>query len=138
MCTSMGIMDKGRLLKSGTIESILNARPHSTLYLNVIAGEETLVSMLEQSPLVSQVVKKDSAFVVDFTGDIEDEAELLKALVLADVGVTSFRKVAASMEDTLIELVSPDEGADDDAATAGPENFDSAESIESKEALNND
>ena len=135
MCTSIGIMDKGRLLKSGTIESILNSRPHSTLSLNVIAGEENLTAVLEENPLVSQVVKKDGVFVVDFTGDVEDEAELLKALILADISVTSFRKVAASMEDTLIELVSPDGHVERDKVIVSDENI---ESDPSTEATNND
>lgn len=109
MCTSMGIMNKGKLLKSGTMENILQTRPINTIYLDAIAGLDTIASILEQSEFVSDVVKKDTSFVIEFTGNLEDEAELLKELILADIKVTSFSKLAATMEDTLIELVTPDE-----------------------------
>lgn len=110
MCTSMGIMNKGKLLKSGSMENILHTRPINTIYLDAIAGLDTISSILEQSEFVSDVMKKDTSFVIEFTGNLEDEAELLKELILADIKVTSFSKLAATMEDTLIELVTPDEG----------------------------
>lgn len=109
MCTSMGIMNKGKLLKSGPLEEILHTRPINTIYLDAIAGLDTIAAILEQSEFVSEVVKKDTSFVIEFTGDLEDEAQLLKELILADIKVTSFSKLAATMEDTLIELVNPDE-----------------------------
>lgn len=111
MCTSMGIMNKGKLLKSGSMENILHTRPINTIYLDAIAGLDTISSILEQSEFVSDVMKNDTSFVIEFTGNLEDEAELLKELILADIKVTSFSKLAATMEDTLIELVTPDEGS---------------------------
>jgi ABC-2 type transport system ATP-binding protein len=129
MCTSMGIMDKGRLLKSGTIESILHTLPVSKLYLSAIDGDDSLASMLEGNQFVSRVVAKDTSFIIEFTGDVEDEAELLRELVLAGIKVTSFSKVAASMEDTLIELVTPAKLADDDT---------SGENIEIEELANDE
>lgn len=111
MCTSMGIMNKGKLLRSGALEDILHTRPINTIYLDAIAGLDTIASILERSEFVSDVVKNDTSFVIEFTGALEDEAALLKELILADIKVTSFRKLAATMEDTLIELVGPDDVA---------------------------
>ncbi|NQV70175.1 MAG: ABC transporter ATP-binding protein [Pseudohongiella sp.] len=109
MCTSMGIMNKGKLLRSGPLEDMLHTRLVNTIYLDAIAGLDTIASILEQSEFVADVVIKGSAFIIEFTGDVEDEAALLRKLILADIKVISFSKLAATMEDTLIELVSPDD-----------------------------
>ena len=118
MCTSMGIMHKGELLRSGPIEDILSVRPTNNIYLSTLAGVDRVSGILDQNRFVAQVVQRESTFIIEFTGSDADEAELLRNLVLAGIKVTSFSKKAASMEDTLIDLVSPDELA---GSTGDPE-----------------
>lgn len=108
MCTSMGIMHKGKLLRSGPIADILSAQPTNHIYFSALTGIDSIPGVLEQNQFVAQVVKRDTTFIIEFTGSDADEAGLLRDLVLAGVELTSFSKKVASMEDTLIDLVSPD------------------------------
>lgn len=127
MCTSVGIMHKGKLLKSGAINSILHDRPVSRLYLSALTEEVNLMPTLEANTMITSIEKIEEAFVLNFTGGSEDEAELLRSLVLADIRVTSYSKMAATMEDTLIELVSPDETAN---ANSEAEKHNSVDTLE--------
>ena len=111
MCTSIGIMDRGKLIKSGAITSILNAHPIKNIYLSAIAEAQSVIATLKESQFVTDVVQRDELFIIEFTGGDEDEAELLKNLILAGIKVTSFGKKTASMEDTLIALVSPQDSS---------------------------
>ncbi len=113
MCTSLGIMHKGELVKTGDLDSILIEHPTSTRCLTVMLSNDaqetaTIDAILAAHDAVGDVARKEETFVLNFIGDEAAEAALLKELVLAGIAVTSFSREAATMEDVLINLVSPD------------------------------
>jgi hypothetical protein len=68
----------------------------------------TVLSILEESEWVTDVVQEGAVFVMSFSGGEAEESALLRALILADVRVTSFSRESASMEDVLIKIVGHD------------------------------
>lgn len=54
------------------------------------------------------MVQEGAVFVMSFSGGEVEKSALLKALILADVRVTSFSRESASMEDVLIKMVGHD------------------------------
>lgn len=117
MCTSLGIMHKGALVKSGDKASLLIDHPVHTRTLSILSRHseqdaQTVVSILNSSAHVADVARQDMVFVLSFSGDEEAEASLIRELVTAEIKVTSFSREAASMEDVLIKLVSPLQDAD--------------------------
>ncbi len=112
MCTSLGIMHKGALVKSGDKASLLIEHPVHTRTLSILPQDikdrrEAVMSLLTNSDHVTDVVQQDAVFVMNFSGDEAAEADLLRELVMADIRVTSFSRESASMEDVLIKLVTP-------------------------------
>lgn len=117
MCTSLGIMHKGALVRSGDKASLLTDHPVLTRTLSILPTAtqqdiETTQSILDNSEFVADVAQQDLVFVLSFSGDEEAEARLLKELVMANIPVTSFSRESASMEDVLIKLVSPSHEAE--------------------------
>ncbi|MBT72551.1 MAG: hypothetical protein CMQ15_11035 [Gammaproteobacteria bacterium] len=113
MCTSIGIMHKGELVKTGDINNILidhpiNTRCLTALMSDAVQDSETINAILTANDFVEDVAQQGDTFVLGFCGDQSAEAELLKELVLQGIRVTSFSRESATMEDVLISLVSPD------------------------------
>ena len=114
MCTSLGIMHKGALVKSGDKASLLVEHPVHTRTLSILPQDvsdrnDSIMSILDSSEHVTDVAQQDAIYVMNFNGDEEAEACLLRELVMADIRVTSFSRESASMEDVLIKLVSPNQ-----------------------------
>lgn len=112
MCTSLGIMHKGELVKTGDKAALLVKHPVLTRSITVLMENPereiaNVTAVLEASDQVSDIANKDNVFVIGFSGDEAAEAGLLRELVDAGVQVTSFSRETASMEDVLIKLVSP-------------------------------
>ena len=114
MCTSLGIMHKGELVKTGDKASLLVDHPMQTRSLTALLEDYTkdggaVIAVLEANEYVSEIVHEGGAFVMTFSGDELAESDLLRQLIDAGVKVTSFSRETASMEDVLIKLVSPDQ-----------------------------
>ncbi|PCH59021.1 MAG: multidrug ABC transporter ATP-binding protein, partial [SAR86 cluster bacterium] len=92
MCTSVGIMDKGVLLKSGAIEAVLNESSASSIQLSVLSGQETALKLLAASVNVIEVKQHSGGISFNFSSDEAGLAELLQALIAAGVKVTGFYK----------------------------------------------
>lgn len=116
MCTSVGIMNHGKLLKSGSIDTVLQDRPISQIHIGVLNAENTALSLaelLQNHELIAEVEKTDSGFLVALTGGASEAADLLRSLIIAEFPITSFSKQSATMEDTLIGLVDSKESSHD-------------------------
>lgn len=117
MCTSLGIMHRGELVKTGDKAALLIEHPVLTRSLTVLMENPeqesaNVQSVLQASEHVSDVANEGNIFVIGFSGDESAEAELLKELIEAGIKVTSFSRESASMEDVLITLVSPTDDQD--------------------------
>ncbi|MCG8415178.1 MAG: ABC transporter ATP-binding protein [Pseudomonadales bacterium] len=117
MCTSLGIMHKGELVKTGNKASLLVEHPVHTRSLTALLEDFTIdggrvITVLEANEHVSEIVHEGGAFVISFSGDEIAEAELLRELIEAGVKVTSFSRETASMEDVLVKLVAPEQQAE--------------------------
>ncbi len=99
-CTSMAVMERGRLVVSGTIDEV-RARLSQELVLNVevIGGAEEFLRELRQDPLVGGIERRNGAFRVSYRGDRAQAADLLGTLVRAGVRVAAFAPVKEGLEE---------------------------------------
>jgi len=135
MCTSVGIMNHGRLLKSGSIDTVLEDQPVSQIYIGTFNYNDSdkdigngssdsisqptlsLADTLSNHELVSAVERIENGFSIELSGNSEIEAALLRELIFAGFPINSFSKQAATMEDTLIGLVDSDSTDRESAAS---------------------
>ena len=118
MCTSLGIMHKGELVKTGDKAALLVDHPAQTIGMTILLNNSaddlaTAMSVLDNNNHVTDIAHEAAVFVLAFSGNDVEEAELLRELIMAGVRVTSFSRESASMEDVLIKLVSPDDSVQD-------------------------
>ena len=105
-CTSIGIMEKGAMVRSGRIEEVTAAaNPARDIRLSWIGDNaEGIQRELSASPQISNVQINGSAGTFQFAGSEEDLAALLAKLVSSGVRVKSFSEIKQTVEDLYMKL----------------------------------
>ncbi len=105
LCDSVGIIEKGRLVASGSLDEISRrVRQGRTLRLKVLSNRDEAEAILRNRPGVGEVYEGNGYLEVEFLGDDEATAKLLAALVGRGVKVVSFTEVAGDLEDAFLRL----------------------------------
>jgi ABC-2 type transport system ATP-binding protein len=111
-CTSIGIMERGRMVISGPIDAIA-ARlvPHRTLVVELdapaadaAAARARAAEVLARARAVKGVQTEGETLAVAFEGSESDRADLLAALVQAGVRVKAFSERKLDVEDIFLKV----------------------------------
>ena len=105
-CTSLGIMERGRLVRSGSIEEVTAAATSTRLVRMSWAGDSlaTAEAKLRSDPRISEVNLAAGSGTFRFSGGEEDLATVLAGLIAANIQVTSFGEVKQTVEDLYMKL----------------------------------
>lgn len=106
LCSHVGILHEGCLIDSGPIRDVLNrmGKRDTVLKIRITRKHDEASAVLDRSPLVSKVSPTDGEFEVTFSGDEDDQSELLIRLVEAGCRVSSFFPEMVTMEEVLLNL----------------------------------
>ncbi|MBA3876185.1 MAG: ABC transporter ATP-binding protein [Anaerolinea sp.] len=116
LCTSVAIIDRGRVLASGRIADIeQRLRIGSVLRARVLAGGETLEAARDwfaaQPDVAASAILPDGTIELGFRGDEGAAAALLRAAVAADLAIASFSRAASDLEELFLQVTGQDEPA---------------------------
>jgi len=105
-CTSIGIMEKGQMVRSGRIDEVTAAAtPARHIRLSWLGDSaDGIQRELSGNPQVSNVQVNISAGTFQFTGSEDDLAALLAKLVSSGVRVKSFSEIKQTVEDLYMKL----------------------------------
>jgi ABC-2 type transport system ATP-binding protein len=105
-CTSIGIMEKGCLLRSGRIEEVTAVEKSGRSFKLGWVGDSAndVRSVLERDPQVSgpQIIRSEGTF--EFDGTDEEVAALLTKLITAGIQVVSFSETKQTVEDLYMRI----------------------------------
>lgn len=110
MCTSVGIMDQGRLVASGSINEVVerlgSQRKSIRIKMLRSAGiQDPTLKSLHESAFVADLRKaEDSSILFSFSGSEENQCELLKHLVQDGAPVTAMEEAKSNIEDVVVSL----------------------------------
>jgi ABC-2 type transport system ATP-binding protein len=105
ICTGAIFIERGRLLRAGTIEQILaEDSPHRTLIIRLLDRVEELRRRLWQTPHVEGVSLNGERLEVGFIGGDEACAKLLAELVKDDFPIVEFRLERAGLEEIFMNV----------------------------------
>lgn len=76
------------------------------LFIQITGGEDKAIAVLKQNKQVKKITLADSGIVVDFEGEEESEAVLLRALIDAGVSVYSFNRTTGDFENSFLHIIS--------------------------------
>jgi ABC-2 type transport system ATP-binding protein len=105
-CTSIGLMEKGRMIRTGTIAEISAAEmPLRVVRLGWLGQGEAIVrTKLDTNPQVSALAVQGAQAVFKFAGAEDELAGVLASLIAAGVKVLQFGEVKQTVEDLYLKL----------------------------------
>jgi ABC-2 type transport system ATP-binding protein len=106
MCSSICVMNQGKILASGSVGEVRAALGGAERKINVITlGQpQVLAQWIEDQPGVREVLAFEDQVSFQFTGSHEDQGVLLQNLVSRGFGIRSFEEGRSSFEDILVEI----------------------------------
>ncbi len=104
-CTSIGIMQQGRLVLSGRVNEIIaRMKKQAKLIVEVIEQHARGIEIARTHPKVLDAITTDHRMEIDFAGGHEDAADLLKLLIAEQVRVKAFYEKKFDVEDILLQV----------------------------------
>jgi ABC-2 type transport system ATP-binding protein len=106
MCTSLCVMNRGKLLASGTVEQVRQqlGSTERTLTVTLLGKHQEAASWLATQAGVHQLRMEDESLVFGFKGTDEDQADLLENLIRMGLRMRAFEEKRSSFEDILVEV----------------------------------
>ncbi len=104
-CTSIGIMEKGRMMVSGRVEEVAErVLGRAEAWVEPLGDDAACANLLEADPRVSSLRREGAALVFGFDGGAEELSDLLRNLVTAGVRVASFGRRKEDLEDVFLKV----------------------------------
>jgi ABC-2 type transport system ATP-binding protein len=106
MCSSLCVMNRGRLLASGTVEEV-RAQMGSTersLTVTLLARPEAAAAWLEGRAKVRTMRVEGQQVIFDFAGSDDEQADLMEGLIAQGLRLRAFEEKRSSFEDILVEV----------------------------------
>jgi ABC-2 type transport system ATP-binding protein len=107
MCTSLCVMNQGRILAAGSVDTVRAKLGQTARTLHLVVLESALertAAFLQSAPQVSDLLQQGERFSFHFTGDAEAQAALLTAAVQQGLPVRALEEQKSSFEDILIQV----------------------------------
>ena len=114
MCTTIGIIDHGRMVVKGSVEEIMmRLNTSNPLKMHIVENSEAAIRLLKEHPLVGNVsmenVSSESIdnkvdVTIDFAGSERDEAALIEQLVKNNVRFSSFARQSGNLEEVFMQV----------------------------------
>ncbi len=110
LCTSIGIIERGKIVISGTKEEIMSKIYNNSAFdIKVINGTENAVKLLKEQPLVKNIYQDENQISFDFDGEETEIPTLLKSLLNSGISVISFAQAESNLEDIFMKVTRGDE-----------------------------
>jgi len=105
ICTSVGIIEEGKMIYSGGIDNLLtrvsSVNPLKIIVVDKVKEAKTILSEL---PYITNIKENSRELTVFFNGGEEEIANTIKTLVLKDIPIISFTQVSENLEDVFIKI----------------------------------
>ena len=105
MCDSVGIIEQGKLLATGSVDEIQRQQADEIeLTLRVLDRSSEAAVVLMRLPYVKEVVTDGELLRFVFSGDVKDQAELLALLITQGFPVAECTSHRKSLEDVFLQV----------------------------------
>jgi len=107
-CNKIGIMERGKMLVSDHVESIVRRlQPARKIAIRMLGPADGIRALLDDfADVTGVVILEESAdtAVIDFGGDAAGQAALLKSLIEAGHPISSFHETRMDLEDVFLRV----------------------------------
>ena len=107
LCSWVGIMELGYLVESAPLQELYKRLSRQQIFMSVLGNNlEALVSELKNFPWVEtwEILPETQQICVNFSGNQEDAANLLRELVTAKIPLTEFHCAQEDLETIFLKM----------------------------------
>ncbi len=106
LCTSVGIMELGYLVESSSLKHLYERLSHQQIIISSLGKKDELIGELKNNPLVEEweTILGKNSLRVNFSGNEEDCANLLRSLIQAQIPITEFHCTQEDLETIFLKL----------------------------------
>lgn len=105
LCTSIGIMEQGRMVISGTVDEIMRKVSHKrTVRIKVLGDLGSAVAYLQEKPEIGSITAANDYISADYNGNAGTLADILRGMVMNGIPVISFAETEGSLESVFMHL----------------------------------
>ena len=106
MCTSLCVMNRGRLLASGTVDEVRRqlGSTERLLTVTVLGRSEEAAEWVATQPAAHEIRAVGNQVIFGFNGSEDAQADLMVGLVNLGIRVRAFEEKRSSFEDILVEV----------------------------------
>ena len=106
MCSSLCVMNRGKLLASGTAQEVRNqlGSNERTLTVSLLNRSQEAAEWLKSQPSVHDLRVADHQVIFGFSGSDDSQADLMEGLIQRGVRLRAFEEKRSSFEDILVEV----------------------------------
>jgi ABC-2 type transport system ATP-binding protein len=105
MCDRVAIIERGRLLVNGTVEEIRKKlAPNREVKIQVLGDTTAIQTWLGEQPGIGHVLVEGDSVRFAHNGTREDEAEMLRAMILAGFRIAEFGSHITSLEEVFMRV----------------------------------
>jgi ABC-2 type transport system ATP-binding protein len=106
MCSSLCVMNRGRLLASGTVDQVRHqlGNTERTLTATLLGRHAEAAAWLSSQPAVHDLRCAGQQVIFGFTGDDDAQADLMEGLVRLGIRMRAFEEKRSSFEDILVDV----------------------------------
>jgi len=105
ICDAVAVIEKGKILATGTIDEIMTGlRQYRVLSVRLRGDKAGAMRFLLEQPDVARVLDANDRLQLEFTGDDTAQVELLGRLVSAGFPVLEFNAEGAGLEDVFMRI----------------------------------
>lgn len=118
LCTSIGIIDAGKLIASGSVSEIVEKMSQTgRIKIKVAGQEEEAAKVLMEIPGIGSISSVGDVIEVDVSGGNEACVNILRILVEKGIPVISFQPVEDSLESVFMHLTERGNGNENEEAS---------------------
>ena len=104
-CTSVAIMEKGRMVVSGPIDEVnRQVLGAAEIIVEVLSGDDAFHRIVRADRQASEITDRDGMYAFRYAGTADDSADLLARLVNGGVRVAAFAPRKEGLEDLFLKV----------------------------------
>ncbi|BAH46007.1 MULTISPECIES: ABC transporter ATP-binding protein [Brevibacillus] len=105
MCDVIGIVEEGNLVAFGRVDEIYSKmQEQRVLRIRLLDRVEEAMTCLREMPVITRVTREGNWVVAGFSGNDEEQVELLRELAVSGYPVAAFNEAVGDLEEIFLEI----------------------------------
>jgi len=104
MCDTVVIIEKGKLLRSGSINQVAVEKQHCTILIRTKSDNSEVQKALQEMPKIKNVKVTNLGVLADFEGPEDDSGQIITSLIKDGHSIIEVKHIKSNLEDIFMDI----------------------------------